>query len=1088
MNTRYILFGKLLWISFIVKVIKTDCPVPDISINVKVIFPLNTDRKGSFKEYTELLYFCERGTRRLRGHTAVVCKNTRWKAIDANGRYQTPQPLICRHSSSTNVDKPCPIKTPTNGRVTVTNKTITYFCDRGYVMKGPKKSFCRLNNRGHYYVSHPLPQCIKLEECEFPPDPNLIVHEDCCYAGDQLNLTCESDYEMEGSSLVTCQRDGKWNDTLPVCNVIHSCQDPGYVNNGMRRGSCCKTGSVLTYACNTGYEFVDVNQQGNITCLSNKKWSNENPECKPLGIPVCPTIPLTENNLAILSGFTTDFYFPWDKVELECQAHYTSNDKFMTIMCNENGQWNPKIPVCKPSNPCKRPPTIQHGRILEMINNAAQLFPINFEINIECNENYEIKSAYYGSRCLGDDKWEHKISNCTLIECKNPGFPSNAIRRGNDFHVGKTVIYYCVGDMELIGSHTRTCLESKRWSGMTPICDPGNTDCPDPGIPHNSNRTGNDFNVSDVVIYTCFKNHVLIGNGTRTCTDDGSWTGSEIACLAPDEYSDKEMITMELEETITEVARMSRWNSPMMTRSQDGGFIIEDKKGINVYFLFDASRRSTKIQFEQSKSLAKALIRKIGISSGSRGLRIGVIAFSTEAEIKVYPTRDKDDNVVLGKIDKIERQGGLGTNIANALDVLLTLIAITKRSRERQYCNNVVFVITDGKANEGGLPKAQAAELHRKRVDMYVFFIGNHFKDETFSLLTNNKTENIIKLKSHKEVFNVFLKMIEYQIDFSPCGLGRLKLIKGDSTRLKITNRGRRSAMLARILGGREVKVAWPWMVAIYYIRNTQKKFICGGSIIHRKWIMTAAHCFVVVRHKNIDKAQTEEKLANKNWVVSVGRTNLDDEISGFNVLVKRLISHPHYDPSNFYNDIALMELQNNLQYDPYIRPVCLPPPSPDIHPLYTVKENAIVTGWGHNAVIFQNNTRVNLINTNTLNELSVPLQPDSTCKKPVRYICSKQFNCSITPSNTTFCAGTGRGKEDACAGDSGGPLMQIVTSNSNGIVQDQWVAIGIVSWGVGCGIPGYYGYYTHVSHLYDWILKTTGGIELEETVLTSLP
>lgn len=61
--------------------------------------------------------------------------------------------------------------------------------------------------------------------------------------------------------------------------------------------------------------------------------------------------------------------------------------------------------------------------------------------------------------------------------------------------------------------------------------------------------------------------------------------------------------------------------------------------------------------------------------------------------------------------------------------------------------------------------------------------------------------------------------------------------------------------------------------------------------------------------------------------------------------------------------------------------------------------------------------------------------------------------------SDEEICAGNFiSGGEDSCSGDSGGPLVQNKT------------LVGIVSWGIGCGMPKYPGVYAEVSHYINWM------------------
>ncbi len=91
------------------------------------------------------------------------------------------------------------------------------------------------------------------------------------------------------------------------------------------------------------------------------------------------------------------------------------------------------------------------------------------------------------------------------------------------------------------------------------------------------------------------------------------------------------------------------------------------------------------------------------------------------------------------------------------------------------------------------------------------------------------------------------------------------------------------------------------------------------------------------------------------------------------------------------------------------------------------------------------------------LRKVDLPLQSAA--------LCSSALGSSFT--DNMLCAGVQQGGLDSCQGDSGGPL---VTSSGSGQLQ-----VGIVSWGLGCALPGRPGVYTRISRYLDWIRQTTG-------------
>ena len=121
------------------------------------------------------------------------------------------------------------------------------------------------------------------------------------------------------------------------------------------------------------------------------------------------------------------------------------------------------------------------------------------------------------------------------------------------------------------------------------------------------------------------------------------------------------------------------------------------------------------------------------------------------------------------------------------------------------------------------------------------------------------------------------------------------------------------------------------------------------------------------------------------------------------------------------------------------VRPICLAEPGQDYDNV-----TALVTGWGR---LESRGSRPDV-----LQEVEVETMTNRACAR-------SHGDHKIT--NNMICAGS-QGR-DACWGDSGGPLAVM---GQDGFYRQ----IGVVSWGNGCGTPGYPGVYTRVSSLLAWI------------------
>jgi secreted trypsin-like serine protease len=270
-----------------------------------------------------------------------------------------------------------------------------------------------------------------------------------------------------------------------------------------------------------------------------------------------------------------------------------------------------------------------------------------------------------------------------------------------------------------------------------------------------------------------------------------------------------------------------------------------------------------------------------------------------------------------------------------------------------------------------------------------------------------------------------------------------------------------------RIIGGEIVAnvKAWPWQVALYHNDSSSgsKAFICGGSVIAGRWVLTAAHC--VAGGSPGDYAVVEGTL-QIDFV-------LDDPpgSNGRRLAVKQIIAHEQYNLERKENDIALLELAAPAQSTP------VPYARPAMPALEAAGKHAYVTGWGQlretkkdalgRPVDAKTNQPVTAANMkdyldSKLRQLEIPLVGTQSCRDAYK-------NQAGVVDARTLCAGVPEGGKDSCQGDSGGPLVSR-DENTSGLVQ-----IGVVSWGAGCANAGSPGVYTRISAFEGWLREKTG-------------
>lgn len=286
-----------------------------------------------------------------------------------------------------------------------------------------------------------------------------------------------------------------------------------------------------------------------------------------------------------------------------------------------------------------------------------------------------------------------------------------------------------------------------------------------------------------------------------------------------------------------------------------------------------------------------------------------------------------------------------------------------------------------------------------------------------------------------------------------------------------------------RIYGGRPAQQgAWPWQVSLHTAKrvgqdNDSKVLsqFCGGSLIARQWVLTAAHCI----------QDFERKITPAGDIlVRSGSVNLWE---GDFRRISAVFPHPNYNPQRTDNDIALLKLAEPVTQSS--GPVGAIPVLQNGSQLNSGP--AVSIGWG-----LMEGGKI----PGVLMETEIDIVPNETCNNGFAaqtrrdlggYLISmgvaneipedklEQAFSILAPNignaltSNMICAGVASGERSSCNGDSGGPLMMRRPDGG-------WIQVGIVSWGkmplgaeTSCGLPSLYGVYTRVSNYFDWIGTT---------------